>query len=122
MNLDRAHRDLEAARHLLTNGFPSQAISRAYYSAFYAAHAALGALGEERSTHGGVISAFNRLVVKEGGLDRAAGRWLRRLFDDRSKADYQENEVDREAAERDVRDAERFVDAVTSWIEARTEG
>ncbi len=35
---------------------------------------------------------------------------------------HRDLEADREAAERDVRDAERFVDAVTSWIEARTEG
>jgi len=49
--LEKGRRDLEAARILHRAGFSAQAISRAYYAAFYAAEAALLARGETRSKH-----------------------------------------------------------------------
>ncbi len=66
--LDRADQEVGAARALTEGGFTSQAVSRAYYAAFYAAEAALLAVGETRSKHGGVISAFGKYVVQGGGL------------------------------------------------------
>ena len=55
--LERSRHELAAARLLADNGFPAQAISRAYYAAFYAAEAALLGIGEVRSKHAGVIAA-----------------------------------------------------------------
>ena len=56
--LGRARTEIAAARHLAEGGFAAQAISRAYYAAFYAAEQALSSLGELRSKHSGVIAAF----------------------------------------------------------------
>ena len=56
--LHRSRTELDAARVLLSAGFGDQAISRAYYGAFYAAEAALLSLGETRSKHSGVLAAF----------------------------------------------------------------
>ena len=73
-NLARSRQELGAARLLTEAGFGAQAISRAYFAAFFAAEAALLLLGETRSKHSGVISAFGRRVVREGrsrGVDRA---------------------------------------------------
>jgi uncharacterized protein (UPF0332 family) len=72
--LDRAHQELAAARLLESAGFPAQAVSRAYYAAFYAAEVALPRLGETRSNHAGLISAFIRLAVRDGDCDERAGR------------------------------------------------
>lgn len=49
MGLPRARQELAAARVLIEQGFPAQAVSRSYYAAFYAAEAALLLLGETRS-------------------------------------------------------------------------
>ena len=114
--LDRARTDLRAARYLEREGFLNQAVSRAYYATFYAAEAALGALGETRTKHSGVHSAFGRRVVKEGGLDRDIGRLLPRLFDLRNDADYLAEPIDPERARQALADAERFVTAVESWL------
>lgn len=118
--LARARTEVAAARTLSTAGFDVQATSRAYYAAFYAAEAALLTLGETRSKHSGVIAAFGRLVVKDGGLDPEAGRALRRLFELRNAADYAWLDAS-EDSERDVvADAEGFVDVVQAWIEERS--
>jgi uncharacterized protein (UPF0332 family) len=115
-NLARSRQELKAARLLAEGGFGAQAISRAYFGAFFAAEAALLFLGETRSKHSGVISAFGRRVVREGGLDESNGRYLRSLFERRNEADYGSPSVSVEEAETALRDGEMFVDAVASWI------
>lgn len=116
----RSRRELEAARLLAGGGFASQAVSRAYYAAFHAAEEALLALGETRSKHSGVLAAFEKLVVREGGLDPAVGRLLRSLFRRRNEADYGTAEASRNEAEEATLDAERVVDAVESWLAERS--
>jgi uncharacterized protein (UPF0332 family) len=115
--LARSRQELGAAGVLVREGFGEQAVSRAYFAAFFAAEAALLVLGETRSKHSGVISAFGRRVVREGGVDESAGRLLRSLFERRNQADYGSASMPLEEAEVAVRDAEQFVDAVATWIE-----
>lgn len=117
--LARSRQDLEAARLLASRGFAAQAVSRAYFAAFFAAEEALLALGEARSKHSGVIAAFGRLVVREGGLEEATGRLLTWLFERRNDADYVPGEISAGEADSAIRNAERFVDAVEAWIAAR---
>lgn len=114
--LVRAGRELEAARLLAGRGFRPQAISRSYYAAFYAAEAALLALGEARAKHSGVISAFAELVVRKAGLDPEQGTVLRSLFTRRNEADYSSPPDSAKAADEAVHDAERFVESVRSWL------
>jgi uncharacterized protein (UPF0332 family) len=116
--LDRSRREIEAAALLAEAGFGAQAVSRAYYAAFYAAERALGSLGASRSKHSGVIAAFGSLVVREGGLEEETGRMLRSLFERRNNVDYGEAVASREEAGLAIRDAQRFVDAVESWLDA----
>jgi uncharacterized protein (UPF0332 family) len=114
--LERAREDLAAARHLAGGGFPAQAMSSAYYAAFHAAEAALLALDEARSKHAGVLAAFGRLVVRDRGFPEDVGRLLRSLFERRNEADYGGVQVSADRAEDAVRDAERFLSAVESWL------
>jgi len=118
--LTRSRQELEAARFLAGGGFAAQAVSRAYYAAFYAAEEALLALGETRSKHSGVLAAFEKLVVREGGLDPTIGRLLRSLFRRRNEADYGAVPASQEEGAEAVRDAESVVDAVESWLATRS--
>jgi uncharacterized protein (UPF0332 family) len=93
--LRRSREEIEAARLLAGGSFFAQAISRAYYAAFYAAEEALSSVGESHSTHSGVISTFGRFVVREGGLDAEYGRILRLLFEGRGRADYDTEPIPR---------------------------
>jgi uncharacterized protein (UPF0332 family) len=114
--LGRCREELAAARLLADKGFEAQAVSRAYFAAFYAAEAALLALGETRSKHAGVISAFGNLLVRRGRLDEEAGRLLRSLFERRNEADYAPVEVPLEEADAAIRDADRVVGVVEEWL------
>ena len=115
--LERSRHELAAARLLADNGFPAQAISRAYYAAFYAAEAALLGVGEVRSKHAGVIAAVGRLLVGDEGLDPDAGRLLRSLFERRSRADYESEAVPAAEGTQAISDATRVVDVIAAWLE-----
>jgi len=115
--LDRAVAELGASALLAENGFAAQAVSRAYYAAFYAAEAALAELGVVRSKHAGVVSAFGQLLVRDRGLDPNAGRHLRSLFERRSRADYDPAEVPIAEAERALVDARLVVEVITAWLD-----
>ena len=117
--LERSQQELAAARLLASGGFPAQAVSRAYFAAFFAAEEALGALGETRSKHAGVVSAFSRLVVREGGVEEDIGRLLRSLFERRSQADYAPIEVPADEAAAAIRDAGQIVGAIEVWMQRR---
>jgi uncharacterized protein (UPF0332 family) len=117
--LARASEELGAVQTLLDAGFHEQADSRAYYAAFYAAEAALLALGETRSKHSAVISAFGRIAVKDGGFDPDVARALRTLFDLRNSADYDWLDSSRSDDEDPLSLARPFVDAVAAWIAQR---
>jgi uncharacterized protein (UPF0332 family) len=117
--LARCIEELAAARLLADKGFEAQAVSRAYFAAFFAAETALLALGETRSKHSGVISAFGHHLVRSGQLDEGTGRLLRSLFERRNQADYAPVEVPLEAAEAAISDAERVVSAVEAWLGRR---
>jgi uncharacterized protein len=114
--LSRSRQEIGAARLLADGDFAAQAISRAYYAAFYAAEHALASLGESRSKHSGVIAAFGKLVIREGGFDEQIGRVLRSLFEQRNDVDYGEAVASRDDADRAIRDAERLIDAVALWL------
>jgi uncharacterized protein len=115
--LDRCWEELAAARLLAGKGFEAQAVSRAYFAAFFAAEVALLALGETRSKRSGVVSAFVHLLVRGGQLDEEIGRLLRSLFERRNEADYSSVDVPAEEADAAIRDAERVVNAVETWLE-----
>ena len=116
--LARSGTELAAAKVLAEAGFGAQAVSRAYYAAFYAAEAALLELGETRSRHSGVIAAFIQRVLAEGG-DPGAGRLLRSLFDRRGQADYSAAPVPAAQADRAIEDATTVVNAVRNWLADR---
>lgn len=117
--LARSREDLRAARVLANEGLTAQAVSRAYFAAFYAATEALDALGETRSKHSGVLAAFGERVVREGGVAADVGRLIRSLFERRNDADYGPGDVTSEAAVQALADAERFVVAVEDWLGTR---
>ncbi|MBI2169609.1 MAG: HEPN domain-containing protein [Actinobacteria bacterium] len=122
MTIERARQSLAAARLLHDEGFYGQAVSQAYYAAFYAGRHALETLGEFPSKHSGVIQKFGQRLVVEGGIDPAQGRRLRILFDDRLKADCGEADVTSAEAEADIADAKAVVDAVDAWLAERSGG
>lgn len=83
-----ARETLQEAEHLLTQGLPRGAGSRAYYAMFHAAVAMVLAEGEKYERHGQTIGAFGRLFVRTGRVRAKFNSYLKAGFKSREIADY----------------------------------
>ena len=63
-------------------------VNRSYYAMFTAARALLAMEEKDSSKHSGVISLFNRWIVKPGNFPREISRFLVKAKDLREDADY----------------------------------
>lgn len=113
----RAREELFAAHLLSTTGFAAQAVAQAFRAALTAAEAALLLLdrapGPEQAP---IVAAFLRHVVRERGLDTAAGRRLRSLHNRAAQADADGN-VPQSEAPPAIADATQVVELVADWID-----
>ena len=106
----KAKRRLDAAHHLLGEGFYEDAVSRAYYSMYLAAKALLLKRDITVKTHKGLLSKFGLEFVDEGVVEKYYGRALRIAEELREEADYSiSREISKEEAETIVKDAEKFL-------------
>ncbi len=108
--ISQADLRLEAARHLLKEGFYDDAVSRAYYSMYFATSALFLARNIRVKTHRGLIARFGQEFVEKGLIERHFGRILRIAEELRSEADYSiTREISEEEAATTVEDAEMFL-------------
>lgn len=107
--LGKAGESLEAARLLLSGGFPGFAASRAY-AMFYIAQAFLEGEGLAFSKHSAVIAAFGKYLVKQGKLPSEFHRYLLDALEARHEGDYAPiSSITTEAAREHLDRAERFL-------------
>ena len=88
MLIRKAKRRLDAAHHLLREGFYEDAVSRAYYSMYFAAKALLLKRDITVRTHKGLLSKFGLEFVNEGVVEKYYGRALRIAEELREEVDY----------------------------------
>lgn len=121
-NLERADQSIRAARELASRGYHDFVASRAYYAAFYAATAILLHEELEFSKHSAVIASIHQRFVKMGRLDKKYGKDLNWLFELRGVGDYGATvHVSQQDAEKAIRAAEGFVQAIEALIQKETE-
>lgn len=121
-NLERAEISIRAARELASGGYYDFVASRAYYAAFYAATAILLHEELEFSKHSAVIASIHQRFVKTGRLDKKYGKDLNWLFELRGVGDYGATiHVSQQDAEKAIRAAEGFVQAIEALIQKETE-
>ncbi|MGE5577583.1 MAG: HEPN domain-containing protein [Syntrophothermus sp.] len=110
-------RSLKEAQILLEQELWRGCISRAYYTMFYLAQAALFTKGIERTKHSAIISAFGEFLTKPGLLDRSLQKDLRFVFDQRQSADYNALlNFDKDLATDVFNRARRFSSSIEHWI------
>jgi uncharacterized protein (UPF0332 family) len=115
--MEHAGQMLDVATHNIADGFLGSAINRAYYAIFYAANALLATRGLARGKRSGVVAAFREHFVKPGLIEVEYSRIYGRVMDDRRASDYEiEVPVATEAAEKDLSNAQRFVERVEQLL------
>lgn len=116
--IQKARRYLKSAEILLKDKDYESSVSRAYYSMFYAAEAALLTKGLSFSSHKGVISGFGEHFVKTGVFPKEMARELNRAFEKRQMGDYEYTSlISQEDAEEILQKAKNFVDTIAHWLE-----
>ena len=113
-----AHDRIAAAHAALTAGFPSVAVSAAYYATLYAARAATSERDRSAKTHRGVWILFGELFVATAEFDPALFASARRIQEVREAADYDAREIATDDAVKIVAEAERFVAATVAMLES----
>ena len=117
-SLDKAHDKLRVAEQLLRDGAHDDAVSRAYYAAFHAAHAVLLTEGLTATTHQGLVNLFGLHLVKTGKFDKRFGRYLANLKDDRETSDYEiYSTIDQATATEAVTEAQQFLKAAEQYLQ-----
>src|SRR5258708_25281821 len=86
--LERSRESLAAARYLSDGGFHREALSRVYYSMFYAARALLVSRGIDLHRHSAVIAAVGREFVRTGVIHLSFHRAVIAAFQAPGPADY----------------------------------
>lgn len=84
----RSHEDLADARDLFQRGNYRLSINRAYYAVFHIVSAALNTVGQDRSKHSGVESAFHQYFIKPSLIEVEHGTTFKLARKWREDADY----------------------------------
>jgi len=88
-HIKRAERSLKSSVFLLEKGRYEDAASRAYYSVFHAAKAALASVEEQPKTYEGVVRIFGERFMKTEVFPAEMGKTLVLAKGLREKADYE---------------------------------
>ena len=116
--IEKAKRRLDAAHHLLADAFYEDAVSRAYYSMYFAARALLLKRNITVKTYRGLLSKFGLEFVDEGVVEKYYGRALQIAEELREEADYSvSREISKEEAELIIEDAEKFLERIKRAID-----
>ena len=114
----RARDELKVVEDLIEGKHYATAISRAYYTIFYAASALLLTRGISRSKHSGVIAAFRQHFVKPALIEAEYSRIYGDLLDARWASDYTLAVIaNAEQALSYLHDASRFVERIQRYLE-----
>ena len=104
---------LNAVKYLYNGGYYDDAVSRAYYSMFYAAKALLSVKEIYPKAHKGVISKFGLEFVKKGLIEDTYGRALNHAKDRREVAEYDvEKKISKNETALIIEDAENFLERI----------
>lgn len=91
IRFDKSKESYEIAEEM-SESHPSFSINRYYYSLYYAVTGVLLFTEAEAKTHKGIIVEFNKQLVKTGIFSVEDGRLLTKVFQWRTKGDYDDNQ------------------------------
>lgn len=115
--LVQAKERLKVATVDLEAGFPTEAVSNAYFAMLYAARAALSERDLYSKTHRGVWSQFAEQFVKTKAVEAQWSAVAETARDIREGGDYDAVSIDASTAEGLITQASKFVDLIEQLIE-----
>lgn len=117
--IENAHDTLNEVVSHIKNGYYNTAVNRMYYACYYAVSALLITKKIITKSHDGVRQMFSLHYVKTGMISDSMGRMYGRLFEKRSKGDYEDLfNNDLAVCEELYPQAKEFVAVLTDLAEA----
>ena len=123
--IENAHHTMDEVASHISNGFYNTAVNRMYYACYYAASAMLVADHIATKSHDGVKQMFSLHFVKTGKVSMELGKSYSRLFDKRTKGDYNDLfDNDKATCDELYPEAKRFVETLSllaeSWLNTQS--
>ena len=113
----RAARTLSAAEMLVREGYPEDAVARAYYAILHAAKAALSVHEIIVESHSSVRGMFGKHLILKGVIERKWSKQLAASLDDRVAADYDVAAFFSDAeAKRECASARAFIGRIRRYL------
>ena len=114
----KAYDTLESAKVLLETGFESGAVNRIYYAYFWAVRGLLSQKDIFVKSHTGTQTKLAEIYIKTGIIPEKYGKYLGRLEDKRTLADYEAiNDFTKEEVQEMINWTEDFLTFVKENIE-----
>lgn len=115
--LEKAKKDLAAAKAIAEQGFYDVSANRSYYAIFHAARAVLALTGQDFRKHSGVIAYFRKEYVKTGIFETRLSDIIQDAFEIRTDCDYEDfYVVAKEDVEQQIQNAEYFVSKIEEYL------
>lgn len=117
LRIDNAQTAIKDAVLLLDNDSVRSAMSRTFYSMFYAVSALAIADSKSFRKHRALLAYFHKQYASTKIFDRKHGRALQKAFEDRSEADYQDYiHITAEQVKDRIEEAKEFLVAVQTYL------
>jgi uncharacterized protein (UPF0332 family) len=111
--LEKAYDLLGQAEILFENQKYDGSINRSYYAIFNAMRSFLALLKLDSSTHAGVLSFYDRYLVKTNIFDKKFSKIAHSAFDSRQDSDYEDfYQPSKEDAEQQLQQAKSFLSEI----------
>lgn len=115
--VEKAEHALKVAEKLISDGYPSDAASKIYYSMYYAAQALLKSEGIDVLKHSAVESALGYYFAKTGRIDPKFHKMLIDARKIREIADYDiEEEIVEPVATLKIEEGRAFLTAIKELL------
>ena len=120
IKLRRAKSTLHEINHHIQFKYYNTALSRLYYSCFYAVQALLLSIDISPKSHKGVRTNFSRYFIKENIFPKEFDSFFNRMFDERQFADYMDiDEIDEETIHILLEKAHYFIQHIEKLLEQK---
>ena len=118
--LSKAEQSLDAAKHLIKDGFYDFAAARAYYAMFYSLEALFLSREQGFSKHSAVISAFGKDFIKPGIFNEKFHKYILEAFELRNAADYGViHSVPQEKSEEIITKAGEMIQTISEYLKKK---
>lgn len=118
--IEKAKKDLEAAKILFESSLFAQSLNRSYYAIFHSVRAIFVYEKFDSQKHSGIISYFNKNYVNANIFDKQYSKILMSAEKIRNKSDYNDFYIaSKEDAEKQILEAKDFINTMEKHIENR---